>query len=586
MAWALCLLVVAGALIGVWAHRMLIDDGLIHLRVVQQIRSGNGPVFNAGQRVEVSSSPAWVWILAIGDLLLPLRLDYLAFALSLIATGAAVSAPLWGRVVPAPSDRSSTPLPAAAIIVALSPAFAAWASGALEGALVYLWLAGCWVGALRLVRSRTFDPRFGLLIGSGALVRQEYVVLSVAMLLVTTAVVSERRVSRMACWTAGSLVPALGYQVFRMAYYGQLAPNASVAKDVGEIRLGVGWDWLESALRSSGLWIPLLVVAALNTAWWIGAPTSERWVWAGFVGGSTLALAVIVAAGGDFLGSRFAQPWFFALCLPVLFVAVPTNGSWASLLPKRLPPRKPAVAAASVTISLLGALALCRVDPLEAVNAGPILAASPDVPKAESGFIGATARPAPWPSPGLYTAKGDRIESVRPPHTEMYELAIGLKSVIQRPQLEVLDAVALADPVGSHLQPRSNTGVRIPGHEKLVTRSWVLARAGDVIDYEEAARQLSVTALAISTVAQTERGQVERDTRRMRQLFAECEPLRDMLDAANAPMSIGRAWKNLVGSVSRTTRRFDGDPTRLRAASCPAVQFSDERQAPIAKSAA
>ena len=48
-----------------WAHRWITDDGFIYLRVVQQIRAGNGPVFNDGQRVEAFTGPLWLAVLTI-----------------------------------------------------------------------------------------------------------------------------------------------------------------------------------------------------------------------------------------------------------------------------------------------------------------------------------------------------------------------------------------------------------------------------------------------------------------------------------------------------------------------------------------
>ena len=35
------------------------DDGLIVLRTVRNLLAGNGPVFNAGERVEANTSTAW-----------------------------------------------------------------------------------------------------------------------------------------------------------------------------------------------------------------------------------------------------------------------------------------------------------------------------------------------------------------------------------------------------------------------------------------------------------------------------------------------------------------------------------------------
>jgi hypothetical protein len=55
-----------------WQHRWMSDDGFINLRYVDQIRHGNGPVFNAGERIEAFTSPLWLAMLVVFDLVLPL----------------------------------------------------------------------------------------------------------------------------------------------------------------------------------------------------------------------------------------------------------------------------------------------------------------------------------------------------------------------------------------------------------------------------------------------------------------------------------------------------------------------------------
>ena len=66
-----------------YAHRWITDDGYIYLRVVQQIRAGNGPVFNAGERVEAFTGSLWVALLAVADLVAPVSLELLAVILGL-----------------------------------------------------------------------------------------------------------------------------------------------------------------------------------------------------------------------------------------------------------------------------------------------------------------------------------------------------------------------------------------------------------------------------------------------------------------------------------------------------------------------
>ena len=54
-----------------WTHRFMTEDGFIYLRVVEQVRAGNGPVFNQGERVEAFTGPLWVALLSIADLATP-----------------------------------------------------------------------------------------------------------------------------------------------------------------------------------------------------------------------------------------------------------------------------------------------------------------------------------------------------------------------------------------------------------------------------------------------------------------------------------------------------------------------------------
>jgi arabinofuranosyltransferase len=56
-------LVVAVFAVLAWNRRWMSDDGLIVLRTVRQILAGNGPVFNAGERVESNTSTLWTYLL-------------------------------------------------------------------------------------------------------------------------------------------------------------------------------------------------------------------------------------------------------------------------------------------------------------------------------------------------------------------------------------------------------------------------------------------------------------------------------------------------------------------------------------------
>src|SRR5258705_3598776 len=77
--------------LGGWSHRWMDEDAFINFRIVDQIFAGHGRVFNAGERIEASTSSLWLVVLVAG------RAVFGAFAsmewIALIAgLGAAVGA--------------------------------------------------------------------------------------------------------------------------------------------------------------------------------------------------------------------------------------------------------------------------------------------------------------------------------------------------------------------------------------------------------------------------------------------------------------------------------------------------------------
>src|SRR3954470_19214123 len=76
---------------GAWQRRWIADDGLIVLRTVRNLLAGNGPVFNAGERVESNTSTLWTYLNYVGALVAgPVQLEYVALALALSLSVAGV----------------------------------------------------------------------------------------------------------------------------------------------------------------------------------------------------------------------------------------------------------------------------------------------------------------------------------------------------------------------------------------------------------------------------------------------------------------------------------------------------------------
>ena len=82
---------------GAWQRRWIADDGLIVLRTVRNLLAGNGPVFNAGERVEANTSTVWTFLIYLGGWIGgPVRLEYVALVLALTLSVAGVALAMLG----------------------------------------------------------------------------------------------------------------------------------------------------------------------------------------------------------------------------------------------------------------------------------------------------------------------------------------------------------------------------------------------------------------------------------------------------------------------------------------------------------
>ena len=144
---------------GAWERRWIADDGLIVLRTVRNLLAGNGPVFNAGERVEANTSTIWTYLIYLGGWIGgPVRLEYVALALALVLSVAGVAMAMLGAgrlYAPGLGGRRALLLPAGALVYIAVPPARDFATSGLENCLVlaYLgllwWMMVCWSQALR-----------------------------------------------------------------------------------------------------------------------------------------------------------------------------------------------------------------------------------------------------------------------------------------------------------------------------------------------------------------------------------------------------------------------------------------------------
>lgn len=317
-----------------WQRRWMADDGLIVLRTVRNLLAGNGPVFNAGERVEANTSTLWQYLIYLGRLVTGAQLEAIAMWLAITLSVAALVVGTWATAqVHNTGGRHATRalvLPAGALVyLALPPARDFFTSG-LEWGLSIFYLAVLWWLLTRWVRGA--NPYLvAFWAGLSWLVRPElalYGGLTGIVLLV-----AHRRPAHWAGILGAALPLPLAYQVFRMGYYGLLTPHTAVAKSAADAAWDAGVNYLGDFVGPYWLWLPLLVLAALAAYQFRGdahfsAVRSQPVVVALMVICALIHLLYVLRVGGDFMHGRMLLQPLFALLLPVF--VLPVRDYWAA----------------------------------------------------------------------------------------------------------------------------------------------------------------------------------------------------------------------------------------------------------------
>lgn len=288
--WPAALLVlVAGSVLLAHARRylpFLADDALISLRYSERLLQGDGLTWNDGERVEGYSNLLWVLATALVGVVLD-DLVLAARALGVVSAWACLAAVVVYRA-PFASAREWIAPAAGALLLALSGALTVWSIGGLEQPLLAALLAWAYVMALRVAAPPAGDGAAassatsaiaplagfrwqrwwlpGLALGLLSWTRPDGFLFAVPLALCVTVLpgAAERGLRPALLLLA---IPALfvGLQLaFRLAYYGEWAPNTALVKLAWTPqRQAQGIRYVLAGL--SVAW-PLLVLAATSVA--------------------------------------------------------------------------------------------------------------------------------------------------------------------------------------------------------------------------------------------------------------------------------------------------------------------------------
>lgn len=342
---------------GIWQRRWIADDGLIVLRTVRNLLAGNGPVFNAGERVESNTSTAWTYLVYLGSLVGgPLRLEYVALALALALSVAGVAMVMLGTArlwAPSLNGRRALILPAGALVYIAVPPARDFATSGLENGLVTAWLGGLWWMMVAWGQQPTrdvsqparsgpvFTAALAFLAGLSVLVRPELALIG-GLALVMMLIAESSWARRAVIVVAGGLLP-VAYQIFRMGYYGLLVPQTAIAKDATGSKWEQGFVYLHNFTGPYALWIPVILLVALALVLRAGrgprpVPTAGSRAHRVQSPGAVVVFMLVsglvqglywIRQGGDFMHGRVLLTPLFCILAPiaVLPVTVP-DGGW------------------------------------------------------------------------------------------------------------------------------------------------------------------------------------------------------------------------------------------------------------------
>ncbi|MGO4616588.1 flagellar motor control protein ZomB [Nocardia sp. 2YAB30] len=522
--------------IGGWQRRWIADDGLIVLRTVRNLLAGNGPVFNAGERVETNTSTAWTYLVWFFSWLTQARLEYVVLGVALTVSLAAVvfamfgSSRLWG------GTGSGLLLPAGVLVYIALPPARDYVTSGLESGLVICWIGLLWWQLMRWSQAKSvrLPGLLGLvfLAGLAPLIRPEMTLVgALALLMIFLAPMPESRIRpivlRAVIVAVAGLVP-LGYQIWRMGYYGLPYPNTAVAKDAGGAKWGQGLTYLWNLVGPYFLWVPLLVlliggvVAARARAERIAVPSehatdeergwSVQWVRERLRSPGAVVTLVLfsgfiltvyaVRVGGDFMHGRMLLPQLFLLLLPVAVVPIrlPEGGlraataadwSFAVILLALVGTAGWALFAANTTAIKTGtkitSTGIVDERVYYVLNTGhdhPILAEDYlDYPRIRAMVDDIAASPNGGlllNSPSFmfwYVAPPPQPIPVGGAGHSVYFLNLGMTSMNVPLNVQVIDPMGLAYPLAAHTDRLTDGRI---GHDKSLYPDWVVVDTGMV----------------------------------------------------------------------------------------------------------
>ena len=558
-------------------RRWVAEDGFITLRVVKQIVAGNGPVFNARERVEASTSVLWTWMLAVADVVTPFRLEWIAvmggllFTLCGVVWLARYAMVLFDAAWAEPEVDGATEaavrvtrIPVGLLALAGLAPFWDYTTSGLESGLCIGWIGACAVVLARRPRSPRGVMLGAALMGLGPLIRPEFALYSLVFVPAFVLIIGTRAAEVVRVVVCAVALP-LAYEVFRAGFYAALVPNTALAKEAARFLPERGMAYLRDFSGTYWIVVPVAVAACIEV--WLYRRCRDRAVRVALVAlplAGAIHIVYLVMIGGDYMHGRLLLSGVTAILAPVAVLAVPRSSIGADARPApvgTVPLATVLFGAGALVVAVWSVLVGLHARSTPAGNdafrfldehahmlwvsgrSNPILiedyrrsTSFDTVRQVRRGFASA-ANPA-GPTVVVSDALDQRVLAGRPGvgHVAVVRF-IGVIGYALGTRIHVVDLLSLADPIGSRIE--LNAPGFTAGHEKSQPADWPVGR-------------FASPSLADPSAVITARHRLG------------CPAPAQLLASIEEPLSVGRFVRNLGRAWSQTTLRV-GTLTHLFA---------------------
>jgi len=507
------------------------DDAFHTFRVVRNLLSGHGPVYNVGERVEVYSHPLWLGILAFWDYVTG-KIELGAAWLGLLFSASGLFLGQLGArtfVRKSSNYQKLAFIPLGSIVIAALLPFWDYASSGLETGLGFFWLGlSFFLLARQSSETSWWTVRCMLAWFSlGPLIRPDFVVFSGGLILLSLAIRPPKSIGDSVYFGIAALSLPSIYQVFRIGYFASLYPNTALAKSALSSYWSQGLIYLQDFVSPYKLYIPvyLLVVALIIEALYVFKARSR-------CQGARIAVVImslgalhaffVFRGGGDFMHGRYLLPSFFALQLPVSCIAFPINNKFRRIM---IPILIGTVIWASWCIGW-GRIPYGGIGPHSIADERGV-------------YVRVTGQPNPITLSDYGMSKISQSEwaaqAKEAINKELSNRSVttnfgGGRAFAAGPSGYSYAGAGLSSPIGSRFSLKFRLR---PGHEKEVPETWKLARFGNPTRQDHTIESVlrKPHSLEVRTL--------------LARKVLDCSPVSDLLEAIHRPLTFSRFWHNM-----------------------------------------